>query len=140
MVREVDVSLVAVSGGFDPLHVGHTRMIEHAAFYGDVVVILNTDEWLMRKKGFVFMPWEQRQEILLSMRNIHNVIIARDDDGTVCETLAYLKPNYFANGGDRTEKNTPEKQVCKELGIKMLWGIGGKKIASSSELVKAANG
>jgi len=131
---------VALSGGFDPLHIGHVRMIEAAAEYGNVVIILNTDEWLMRKKGFIFMPWEQRREILLAMRHVHNVIIARDEDNSVCETLKYLKPDYFANGGDRTKTNTPEMAICKDLGIKMLWGIGGKKIASSSELVRAANG
>jgi D-beta-D-heptose 7-phosphate kinase/D-beta-D-heptose 1-phosphate adenosyltransferase len=131
---------ICVSGGFDPIHIGHVRMIEKAADLGNVVVILNTDEWLLRKKGFFVMPWEQRREILLALRSVHNVIIARDDDDTVCETLKYLKPDYFANGGDRTTKNTPEKKLCKELGITMLWGMGGKKIASSSELVKRANG
>jgi cytidyltransferase-like protein len=130
---------IAISGGFDPLHIGHVRMINAAADIGNVVVILNTDAWLMRKKGFIFMPWDQRREILLSLRNIHNVIIARDEDGTVCETLKYLKPHYFANGGDRKRKNTPEIKLCKDLGIKMLWGIGGrKKIVSSSDLVKNA--
>ncbi len=131
------MTLIAVSGGFDPLHVGHVRMIEQAATLGDVVVILNTDEWLMRKKGFVFMPFEQRREILLALRDVHNVIIARDEDDSVCETLKYLKPDYFSNGGDRTSKNTPEIQMCKEAGIKILWGVGGKKIASSSELANA---
>lgn len=134
--RGVNVTTIAVSGGFDPIHVGHVRMIEEAATLGDVIVILNTDEWLIRKKGFVFMPWEQRREILLALRGVHNVIIARDEDGSVCETLKYLKPDYFANGGDRTAKNTPEQRICKQCGIKMLWGIGGKKIASSSQLIK----
>lgn len=134
------MSIVAISGGFDPLHFGHIRLIDQAADMGNVVVILNTDEWLMRKKGFIFMPWEHRQEILLAMRNVHNVIIARDDDDSVCETLKYLKPDYFANGGDRTSRNTPEIQLCNDLGIKMLWGVGGKKIASSSALAKKAAG
>lgn len=128
---------VVLSGGFDPIHIGHVRMIEDASVYGHVVIILNTDEWLLRKKGFIFMPWEQRKEILLSMKHVHNVIIARDEDDTVCETLKYLKPAYFGNGGDRKKTNTPEKKLCESIGIKMLWNLGGKKIASSSELAHA---
>ena len=132
------MSMIAVSGGFDPIHPGHVRMIEAASNLGDVVVILNTDEWLLRKKGFVFMPFEHRREILLALRYVHNVIIARDEDDTVCETLKYLKPDYFANGGDRKRTNTPEVALCKQMGIKMLWNAGCKKIASSSEMVEHA--
>lgn len=128
---------VAVSGGFDPVHVGHMRMINAAARRGIVTVILNSDAWLMRKKGFIFMPFEHRKEILLSMANVHNVIAADDRDETVCEALKKLKPDYFANGGDRTDANTPEKGVCKQYGIKMLWNVGGKKIASSSGMANA---
>ncbi len=139
MVREVDVSIVCISGGFDPLHVGHAALIEEASEWGDVVVILNSDSWLMRKKGYVFMPWSDRNEILKAMRHVGAVTYVDDSDGTVCEALERIKPDYFANGGDRTEDNTPEKEVCERLGIKMLWGIGGKKIASSSDLVRATH-
>ncbi len=130
--------VVAVSGGFDPIHIGHVRMIEDATLYGDVVVILNSDAWLMRKKGYVFMPWEQRAEILRALRGVTDVIEARDDDGTVCETLKELHPSYFANGGDRGVTNTPEMELCVEMDIIPLWNMGGYKIASSSELVKNA--
>ena len=127
--------LVAVSGGMDPIHKGHVRMILEAYEYGDVVVILNSDEWLMRKKGYVFMPWEERAEIIRAIRGVKYVTKAQDDDGSVSETLREIKPAYFANGGDRKEGNTPEGQVCEELGIEMLWNVGGDKIQSSSELV-----
>jgi cytidyltransferase-like protein len=129
---------IAVSGGFDPIHDGHVAMIQDAATYGGVVVILNSDEWLMRKKGFVFMNYEQRATIVQQMKGVVLVIKAEDDDGTVCETLRKLRVFYFANGGDRTNTTTPELELCKELGITPLFGIGGGKVASSSELVKNA--
>jgi D-beta-D-heptose 7-phosphate kinase/D-beta-D-heptose 1-phosphate adenosyltransferase len=126
---------VAVSGGMDPIHFGHVRMIQEAAQFGEVIVILNSDEWLMRKKGFVFMPWEERAEIIESIKGVRKVVRVDDSDGSVCEALRREKPTYFANGGDRTNKNTPEMEVCTDLGISMLWGIGGGKIQSSSDLV-----
>lgn len=126
---------VAVSGGMDPVHKGHIRMIQEASQFGDVIVILNSDEWLMRKKGFVFMTWAERAEILESVKGVKKVVPVDDSDGSVCEALRREKPTYFANGGDRTNKNTPEMEVCAELGISMLWGVGGEKVQSSSELV-----
>lgn len=137
MVGEINVTIVAISGGFDPIHGGHVDLIEEAALHGKVTVILNSDAWLKRKKGFVFMNWTHRQKILLSMKDVHNVIPALDDDGTVCETLKHLRPDFFANGGDRTIESTPELKLCCDLGIKTLFGIGGDKSASSSDLVKA---
>ncbi len=126
---------VAVSGGMDPVHKGHVRMIQEATQFGDVIIILNSDDWLMRKKGFVFMSWEERAEILESIKGVTKVVRVDDIDGSVCEALRREKPTYFANGGDRTDKNTPEMDVCSELGITMLWGVGGGKIQSSSDLV-----
>ena len=131
-----DRKTVAVSGGFDPIHIGHVRMILEAAEMGDVIVIANSDEWLMRKKGFVFMPWEERAEILSSIRGVLKVVRVDDSDGTVCEALRREKPDFFANGGDRKTNNTPEMEVCNELGIGLLWEVGGGKIQSSSDLVK----
>jgi cytidyltransferase-like protein len=127
--------IVAVSGGMDPVHKGHVRMIQEAAQFGEVIIILNSDEWLMRKKGFVFMSWEERAEILESIKGVKKVVRVDDTDGSVCEALRREKPTYFANGGDRTDKNTPEMEVCIDLGISMLWGVGGGKIQSSSDLV-----
>lgn len=129
---------VCVSGGMDPIHSGHVRMIQDAAQYGDVIVILNSDEWLTRKKGQPFMSWEERAEIISAIKGVVKVEKVDDSDGTVCEALRRIKPTYFANGGDRTDLNTPESKVCGELGISMLWGIGGGKIQSSSWLIEKA--
>jgi len=126
---------VAISGGCDPIHVGHVRMIQQAAEYGDVIVILNSDEWLMRKKGFVFMTWQERAEIISAIKGVVKVVPVDDSDGTVCEALLRIMPDFFANGGDRTDINTPEKQICIDNDITMVWGIGGGKIQSSSDLV-----
>ena len=128
---------VMVSGGFDPVHAGHIRMIRHAAEYGDVIVIANSDDWLFRKKGFIFMEWERRVEILNAIKGVVLVDSVDDSDGTVCEAIRRLQPTYFANGGDRGKSNTPEQSVCEQLGIELLWGIGGEeKLDSSSELAK----
>lgn len=128
---------VMVSGGFDPVHAGHIRMIREAASFGDVIVIANSDDWLFRKKGFVFMTFEQRAEILNAIKGVILVDSVDDTDGTVCEAIRRLKPDYFANGGDRGKSNTPEQAVCEELSVNLLWEVGGdKKVASSSELVK----
>jgi len=128
--------IVAVSGGFDPVHVGHVRMIKDAARLGDVIIITNSDAWLKRKKGYVFMPWDERQEILAEFKGVIDVIEALDEDDTVCKTLERVKPDIFANGGDRKGNNTPEVELCQDLGIQLVWNIGGDKIQSSSELVK----
>lgn len=130
---------VLVSGGFDPVHAGHIRMIRDAAQYGNVIVVANSDDWLYRKKGFVFMEWERRVEILNAIKGVILVDSVDDSDGTVCEAIRRLKPTYFANGGDRGKSNTPEQQVCEEIGVKLLWGIGGEeKLQSSSDLAKKA--
>tara|TARA_A100001015_G_C14873073_1_gene665186 strand:+ start:466 stop:930 length:465 start_codon:yes stop_codon:yes gene_type:complete len=128
---------VMVSGGFDPVHAGHIRMIRDAAQYGDVIVIANSDDWLFRKKGFIFMEYEKRIEILNAIKGVIIVDSVDDSDGTVCEAIRRLKPTYFANGGDRGRSNTPEQTVCEEIGVELLWGVGGEeKIDSSSDLAK----
>ena len=98
---------VLVSGGFDPVHIGHIRMILDASKHGDVIVVANSDDWLYRKKGFVFMEFEQRAEILSAIKGVIKVSGVDDNDGTVCEAIRRLKPDYFANGGDREKHNTP---------------------------------
>tara|TARA_R110002124_G_scaffold125837_5_gene285135 strand:- start:5899 stop:6408 length:510 start_codon:yes stop_codon:yes gene_type:complete len=128
---------VMVSGGFDPVHVGHIRMIRAAAAHGDVIIVANSDEWLYRKKGFVFMEFPKRSEILNSIKGVIMVDSVNDDDGTVCEAIRRHKPTYFANGGDRGKSNTPEQSVCELLGVKLLWGVGGDyKADASSTLVE----
>ena len=131
--------IIAVSGGFDPIHVGHVRMILDAAKLGNVLVIANSDEWLIRKKGYSFMPFEERAEILSAIKGVVKVIMASDDDNTVCQSLYDNKIDIFANGGDRKSDNVPEVAVCTKLGIEMVWNIGGGKIQSSSILVENIN-
>jgi len=128
--------LICVSGGMDPVMIGHIRYIQAAAKYGDVVVILNSDDWLKRKKGYVFLPFEQRKEILMAITGVKHVVPVDDADGSVRKALVEIRPDYFANGGDRVDGNTPEKEVCDTLGITMLWGVGGNdKVSSSSQTV-----
>ena len=130
--------VTCVSGGFDPLHIGHLRLMKEAAQHGHLVVIVNSDDWLMRKKGYIFMPFEERCEILNGLKCVSETVGVDDRDGTVCEALRRIKPTYFANGGDRQSQNTPEINLCEEIGIELLWRIGGGKMQSSSQLVESS--
>ena len=136
------MKIVCVSGGFDPIHVGHIRMIQEAAKYGQVAVILNNDNWLITKKGYVFMPELEREEILMSIKGVYEVLrtfhVSNPSDMSVATELRVIRPDIFCNGGDRNLGNIPtaEERVCKELGIEMLYNVGGGKIQSSSKLVK----
>tara|TARA_B100002019_G_scaffold287766_1_gene300286 strand:+ start:661 stop:1419 length:759 start_codon:yes stop_codon:yes gene_type:complete len=133
---------VVVSGGFDPVHVGHLELLKNAKKLGDyLIIILNTDKFLLEKKGFVFMPYTERKKILLGFRYVDKVIKCIDKDNTVSLTLEYLKKNgevdIFANGGDRKNiKDIPEFEICKKNGIQMKFDVGGGKVQSSSDLVK----
>ena len=133
--RSTPYTTIALSGGFDPVHIGHLRMMQDAQQYGQVIVIVNSDEWLMRKKGYIFMPFEERCEIIEGFGCVAYTTHVDDSDNTVCEALRRIKPDYFGNGGDRKTDNTPEMDVCKELGIELVWNVGGGKIQSSSDLV-----
>ena len=133
--------IVIVSGGFDPVHKGHTSLFNNAATHGKVHVLLNSDEWLARKKGAAFLPFETRKDILENISSISKVHEVDDRDDTVMQGLATLRKQYkhtkiyFANGGDRGLYNTPEMQMCEHLGIEMFWNVGGEKIDSSSDLL-----
>ncbi len=122
------------------MHVGHVRMIQAAAKLGTrLVVIANGDEFLVRKKGYAFMPVEERVEILRALRDVDEVVVAVDKDQTVRETLRLVRPDVFANGGDRRATgDIPEAAVCRELGIEMIFNVGGGKVQSSSDLVQRA--
>lgn len=131
---------VAVSGGFDPLHSGHVQLLEQARKLGDeLVVILNNDNWLQDKKGFVFIEARERKELLLALRCVDRVIITDhkpgQKDSSVCRELRALQPSIFANGGDRNMGNIPEYELCEMLGIQMQFNIGGDKTQSSSWLL-----
>lgn len=133
--------VVLISGGFDPLHVGHLRMFKEAKALGDyLIVLINNDNWLMTKKGFVFMPQEERGEIIQEFPFVDEVRftshIANDPDRSVSRELAEIRPHIFANGGDRkNEADIPETAVCKEFGIETAFNVGhGGKVQSSSWL------
>ena len=132
---------VTVSGGFDPVHIGHLQMLDDAKALGDhLTVILNSDKFLLEKKGYIFMPYKERKKILLGFKAVDEVIKCIDKDNTVKETLKKLSQknlvDIFANGGDRKSKeDIPEYKICKENEIKMVFGVGGGKIQSSSKLV-----
>lgn len=135
-------TVVAVSGGFDPIHIGHTRYIEESNKLGDeLVVILNNDNWLINKKGFVFMPQEERKEVLEAIRGVSRVVITdhelEESDRSVCRALREIRPHIFSNGGDRKPDGdpVPEVEVCNELGIQMVYNVGyAGKVQSSSWL------
>ena len=151
-------SVIVMSGGFDPVHKGHLRMFREASWLGHQVIVgLNSDDWLMRKKDKPFMKFKERKEILEGFKYINQVLAFDDSDDTACSLINqvrtiysgggfnynYLDSNptgesrykiFFANGGDRTTDNVPELDICKKLDVMMLWGIGGGKIQSSSWL------
>jgi len=135
-----------VSGGFDPIHIGHIRYMQEAKKLGSrLIVVINNDNWLRKKKGKEFMPETERKEIIEAIGCVDEVIISghtkNTKDVSVCEEIKKIKPNIFANGGDRKPEQddlpASEYKVCHELGIEMVFNVGrGGKIRSSSELLK----
>jgi len=152
-------SVIILSGGFDPIHKGHMRMFREASWLGHQVIVgLNSDSWLCRKKGKPFMEFYERKEILEGIKYISSVVAFNDDDDSACELINRVRSTYnggmfnhnyddvnptgkkeydifFANGGDRTTDNTPEMDTCRLKDVTMLWGVGGGKIQSSSWLI-----
>lgn len=134
-------TVIAVSGGFDPIHIGHIRLFEKAKKFGDkLIVVLNNDNWLIKKKGFVFMPQKERIELIKALAFVDEVVLTshskNPEDMSVCKELKKIRPDIFANGGDRIKKNVPEATICKEINCKMIFNIGhGGKIQSSSWLL-----
>jgi len=150
VARKKKPIIVAVSGGFDPVHIGHVRMFNEAKALGDkLVVILNNDNWLRKKKGVSFMPEQERKEIIEGFGSVDAVVITshpeNPQDMSVCAELEKIRPDIFANGGDRTVQDSrnatsslsPEAVLCERLGIKMIFNVGrGGKVQSSSWLLK----
>ena len=134
--------VVMISGGFDPIHIGHVRYMQEAKKLGDyLVVVINNDNWLREKKGKEFMPEVERKEIIEAIYGVDRVVISMHSKNTkdmsVCEEIKKVKPHIFANGGDRFADNIPEFKLCNELGIQMVFNVGrGGKIRSSSDLLK----
>ena len=125
---------VAVSGYFDPIHVGHIEYLKLARRLGDyLIVIVNNNHQCVLKKGKPFMDEQDRVIIIENMKMVDEVFLSIDSDKTVCRSLKNIKPNIFANGGDRSTDEIPESIICNKYKIKMVDGLGNK-IRSSSKL------
>ena len=141
--------VVIATGGFDPLHTGHLEYLRCAKQLGEVLIVgLNSDEWLERKKGKSFLPYYEREHILMALRDVDNVINFDDHDDTAIDAILKVQKFYpradiiFANGGDRTKDNSPEEEIFKsDNWIKFEYGVGGteKKNSSSNILEKWVN-
>ena len=125
---------VAISGYFDPIHVGHLEYIELSKKLGDyLIVIVNNNHQCKLKKGKPFMDEKDRIKIVEALEYVDEVFLSIDKDKTVCKSLEKVNPDIFTNGGDRHNKESPEALVCRKYGIELLDGMG-KKIRSSSDL------
>ena len=132
-LMNIELTTVAVSGYFDPLHVGHIEMLEMAKSLGDkLIVIVNSDEQAELKKGKSFMNQDDRLKIIRSLKCVNEAFISIDKDRSVCKSLRLCKPHIFANGGDRKLEEIPEAKICRDLDIEMVDNLG-KKIRSSSD-------
>tara|TARA_B100000902_G_scaffold96764_1_gene99442 strand:- start:35 stop:442 length:408 start_codon:yes stop_codon:yes gene_type:complete len=125
---------IAISGYFDPIHVGHVEYINNAKKLGDwLIVIVNNNKQCALKKGKHFMDEKDRVLIVKNIKAVDEVFLSIDDDKTVCKSLKEVNPDVFANGGDRKNYEIPESTVCKENNIEIIDGLG-EKIRSSSDL------
>jgi cytidyltransferase-like protein len=133
-------TIVLATGGFDPIHSGHINYIRSARELGDYLVVgLNSDEWLTRKKGRPFMLWEERATVISALHYVDRVINFDDSDGSAKDAIRKVRsifPNariIFANGGDRTKDNIPEMDILKEmLHVDFAFGVGGEDKKNSS--------
>ena len=133
--------IVLITGGFDPLHSGHLTYIQAAKDLGDILIVgVNSDAWLKRKKGRSFMPLQERTNILRSIRGVDHVIDFDDSDGSAKKAIKMVRQSYpqdkiiFANGGDRTRTNIPEMEA-EDDNIEFLFGVGGSNKSNSSSWI-----
>ena len=130
--------VVATSGYFDPIHHGHVELFKLSKQLGDhLIVIINNDNQTILKKGYCFMPAEEKAKIISEFACVDSVFISIDEDQTQCKTIEYLQPHIVAKGGDRYIYEIPETPICKKYGIEIIDGLG-TKVQSSSELIKKA--
>ena len=136
--------VVLVTGGFDPLHSGHIALFKQARELGDHLVIgLNSDDWLTRKKGRPFMPFEERVSIVKELACVDEVIGFNDDDDSACKAIGQVLATkgsswrvVFANGGDRTNKTTPEYTTYGNTpDVEFVFGVGGEDKKNSSSWI-----
>lgn len=135
------------TGGFDPIHPGHIKYLEAAKKKADILVVgLNSDDWLVRKKGKAFMSWKERMEIVRALRCVNYVLAYDDSDDTSLVAITEVRKKFptaqilFCNGGDRTKENIPELSH-DDNNLKFIFGVGGKtKTISSSQLLENWNG
>jgi D-beta-D-heptose 7-phosphate kinase/D-beta-D-heptose 1-phosphate adenosyltransferase len=133
--------IVVLTGGFDPLHTGHLSLIEESRKIGRVIIGLNSDQWLTRKKGMPFQSFEERYAILSSLKNVLCVIDFNDSDGSAIDAIRKSRQMFpksqiiFANGGDRNSENIPELSYCEENTIEMIFEVGGNTKKNSSSWI-----
>ncbi|MBW2995678.1 adenylyltransferase/cytidyltransferase family protein [Candidatus Woesearchaeota archaeon] len=131
------MTTVCVSGYFTVLHKGHINLFEEARKLGDkLIVIINNNNQQIAKKGKLIHDAEDIKYIIERLKMVDEAVISIDKDASQCETLRMIKPDIFANGGDRNQENVPETPVCAELNIKMVDNVGGEKLNSSSDILK----
>src|SRR3989344_8325339 len=133
--------VVAVSGGMDPLHVGHIRLFQEAKKLGDkLVVILNNDNWLRNKKTQIFMNQNERKEIVQAVDGVDEVVLtshgSKPKDMSVSKELEKIRPDIFVKGGNqRKDKDVPEVEICKKIGCKMVFDVGDRKSVGEGKSV-----
>jgi cytidyltransferase-like protein len=133
--------IVLITGGFDPLHSGHIAYFKAAKTLGDMLIVgLNSDDWLVRKKGAAFMPWNERLCIINNLSMVDEVYTFNDDDGSAKHFIQQARAHYpdaeliFANGGDRTKDNIPEMDVV-DSNLSFVFGVGGEDKKNSSSWI-----
>jgi len=130
--------IVVASGYFTIFHKGHVEYLEKSKELGDIlVVIVNNDKQTMLKKGKILVTAKDRMAVIKALECVDLVVESVDEDRSVCKTLAALHPDIFTNGGDQSNDNIPESEVCNRLGIEMVDGLGAK-VESSSDIVRRA--